>query len=245
MKNLLGMRPMLWPTLFYIPAMIALFMLGSWQVDRMAWKNNLIEQVNAGLNLEPVDLPATITDPAELHYIPARVSGQFHHEMEMHLFAHSRNGNPGYQIFTPLERPDGSFVIVNRGWVPHEIRPPESRKQGQINGDVTISGIARQGWQQAPFVADNVPDANEWFYGDLDQMAQSKGLKNYLPVFLYADETENPGGYPVGGQAKISFRNNHLEYALTWYGMMVVLTVIFVAFHRQVAKEGRQKETAS
>ncbi|HAD26491.1 MAG TPA: hypothetical protein DCF61_12225 [Alphaproteobacteria bacterium] len=220
----------LWPTLFAIPAFIVLLSLGSWQVQRLQWKNALTETITAQTALPPVPLPADISDPAVWKYRPVTVEGQFHHDKELHLFGHNKYSAPGYLIITPLERADGSFVFVSRGWVPPEKRPADTRPEGQISGTVQISGLARLPWSQQLFVADNEPEANIWFFGDIDAMAATHNIANYAPVYVEADATGNPGGFPVGGQSRITFRNDHLSYALTWYSLAVILALVYAAF---------------
>ena len=79
-------------------------------------------------------------------------------------------------------------------------------------------------------MADNEPEANIWFYGDIDAMAATHNMANYAPVYVEADATGNPGGFPVGGQSRITFRNDHLSYALTWYSLAVILALVYAAF---------------
>lgn len=220
----------LWPTMFAIPAFIILLLLGSWQVQRLQWKNELTETIAAQTSLPPLMLPAEISDPADWKYRPTKTEGQFHHDKELHLFGHNKHGGPGYLIITPLERADGSFVFVNRGWVPPEKRLPSTRLEGQISGTVSISGLARLPWPQHLFVADNEPEANIWFFGDINTMAATHNITDYAPLFVEADATANPGGFPVGGQSRVSFRNDHLSYALTWYSLAVILAAVYAAF---------------
>jgi surfeit locus 1 family protein len=122
--------------------------------------------------------------------------------------------------------------MVNRGWVPTLGRDAASRAEGQADGLVEIRGIARKPWSQARFVPDNDPAKNVWFYGDVVQMTAHIGI-SAAPVFVEADASINPGGWPLGGQTKITFINNHWQYALTWYGLAVALVVIYVVYHRR------------
>lgn len=211
--------------------------LGTWQVQRLTWKTELIETIERHMALPLAPLPADVADPQEYRYRRVTVEGIFHHDKEIHLFAHSRAGEPGFQIITPIERPDGSFVFVNRGWVPEPLKDPMMRPQGQVSGPITVTGIGRPGWQPAWLhrwiVPDNRPDTNLWFFGDLNAMAAHFGITQYAPIFVEADATPNPGGWPQGGQTRIEIRNDHLQYALTWYSLAVALAVMFVLARRR------------
>ena len=229
---MIGFKPLFWPTLFTLPAILVLAGLGFWQLERRVEKRALLDEVAARMAAPIADLPADIADPEALKFRPVRASGVFLHDKEIHLLAPDPNGRSGYQIITPLRRDDGSYVLVNRGWVPQENRDAATRLAGQVEGKVTIAGLARPAWPRRLFVPENVPEKNFWFFGDLDAMAKAAGLTNYAPVFLEADATPNPDGLPIGGQTRITFPNDHLQYAITWFGLGAALIVIYFLYHR-------------
>jgi surfeit locus 1 family protein len=231
----LPFRPLFWPTLFTVPAFFSLVALAVWQLDRLEWKNALTQTIERQLGADPVALPAGAFDVEAFRYRRVVVAGVFQHDKEMHMLAHTEKGEQGYQIITPLERDDGSIVLVNRGWVPPEKRQAAKRADGLVKGRVTIGGIVRKPWSQGLFVPDNAPQANEWFWGDLDGMAKQAGAAVYAPVFIEADRTPNPGGFPIGGQSRIKLKNDHLQYAITWFLLAAGLLVIYVVYHVQNA----------
>src|SRR4051812_34029425 len=96
-------RPALWPTLFTIPAIIVLLGLGTWQVQRLEWKLDLIHRIAARFDAPAVPLPAAGVDVDAMEYRRVSVAGRFRHEAEVHLVATSVNGNAGYHVITPLE----------------------------------------------------------------------------------------------------------------------------------------------
>lgn len=229
-------RPLLWPTLFTVPAILVLVGLGTWQLQRLEWKLGLIANIESRTGLAPLPLPPNAAlDSAALEYRPVTVRGRFRHDKEMHLIAASRRGNSGYQIITPLDRADGGTILVNRGWVPKEKVDPATRPQGQVAGEVTVTGLVRKTWHQGWFVPDNNPERNIWFFGDAPAMARHAGIEA-PPLFIEADGAENPGGLPIGGQTRLKIPNDHLGYALTWFGFAIVLAVIYLVYHR---REGR------
>lgn len=236
--TLLGFRPSLWPTLFTVPALIVLLALGTWQVQRLFWKLDLIHAVERGLQAPAVPLPAGPVDPEQWNYRRVVVKGTFDYSHEFHLLAHSERGNFGYHIIVPLKRSDApGWVLVSRGWVPPERKNPDQRPEGQIAGEVTISGIARAPWQQGPFVPDNDLQRNLWYFGDAAGMLKQAGISDAPLLFVDADASVTvPGGWPRPGHTRVNFPNNHLAYAFTWYSGAVVLAVIYVLWHRRRAR---------
>jgi surfeit locus 1 family protein len=231
-------RPGLAATLFTLAAVAIMVGLGTWQVERLAWKNALIERIESGMRAAPLPLPARVENPAEWDFRRVSVTGRFLHDHEIDLAARSMNGRVGYQIVTPLKRDDGTLVLVNRGWVPLEKRDPASRPEGLPTGMVTVEGVARvpaeQGWMQP----DNDPAKNMWFWYDIPAMAAQAGGGNPLPVVIEAGDAANPGGFPIGGQTNVNIVNNHLQYAFTWYSFAITLIVIYFVFHwRRGSKE--------
>jgi surfeit locus 1 family protein len=224
-------RPTLWPTVFALLALATLLALGTWQLQRLAWKTALINEIIARQAMAPIPLPTTIEDPAALRFRKVSVHGTFDHSREVHLFAHTKRGNLGYQVITPLKQDDGTWVLINRGWVPDERKDPASRAEGQVTGPVAITGTARPTWHRHMFLPDNDTATNHWFFGDIPAMAAHLGL-SVAPVFVEADATANPGGLPIGGQTPTAdIANNHLQYALTWYMLAVALAGVYFVYH--------------
>ncbi|MCC7276540.1 MAG: SURF1 family protein, partial [Alphaproteobacteria bacterium] len=159
-------------------------------------------------------------------------TGTFRHDRELYVAAVSRRGNDGYQIVTPLIRAAGPPVLVNRGWVPKDRKEPATRAAGQVEGTVTVEGIARTRQVRRGLVPENQVDRNLWFTMDLPVMAEAAGLPEVLPLYVEAGDAPNPGGYPLGGQTRISLPNDHLQYALTWFLLALALAVIYVSYHR-------------
>jgi surfeit locus 1 family protein len=213
--------------LFIVLGVIFLLGLGSWQLQRMAWKHALIAKIEARMVGEPVELPDKMTADEALDYTRVKITGVFHHDKELHLAARDiRFSTYGAQILTPLELADHRFILVSRGWVPKENVSSETRKAGQIAGQVTVTGIVRlpkgRGWM----AADNAPQKNVWLWVDLPAMAQAVGLSSFAPILIEADATPNVGGLPVGGQTRVNFMDNHFVYAITWFSLALALLVI-------------------
>lgn len=232
-------RPSLWPTVFTIPAVLVMLGLGTWQLDRLQWKTDLIEEITSRQTAAPVPLPALLFEAdgtlGSIRYRRVRLAGTFLHDAEMYLAARSMNGNPGYHVMTPFRLAEGGVVLVDRGWVPQERKAPSDRPEGQVAGEVTLEGVVRvprpeKSWLQP----DNQPEDNIWFWVDLPAMAAHAGVAGEaVPVYVEAAAAEIPGGFPIGGQTRVNLPNDHLQYALTWYALAVILAVIYVIYHRQ------------
>lgn len=231
-EALKGFRPTLVPTLIAIPGLILLLGLGSWQVDRHFWKERINAERAAQASAPAVALPAEVADPQALAFRRVRVTGTFDHARELYLNARSQRGNPGYDVITPLIRSPGAApVLVSRGWVPYERRDPATRRQGLLEGTVTVEGILRTDARQGLFMPDNDPVRNSWFWLDLPAMAKAAGLGRPATFYIEADASPVPGIYPLGGQTRLELPSAHLQYAFTWYCLAIAFAVIYVVYH--------------
>lgn len=232
-------RPSLVAIVCFITALGILIGLGSWQLERRAWKHALLDKVTTRMAAPPVALGARITDPQALDYRRVTAVGRFLHEKEIYLAARTHRGKPGVHVITPLVRNGLAPVMINRGWVPQKRKDPGTRKQGQVAGLVTVTGIARMAAPKRLFTPDNNPATGFWMTYDTPAMAAALGIARPLSMVVEADAGANPGGLPRGGVTRIDFRNDHLQYAITWFSLALVLIVIFALYHRE------QKEAAA
>ncbi|MCC9620726.1 SURF1 family protein [Thalassospira sp. MA62] len=214
-------------------ALIILLGLGTWQVDRLFWKENLISQRQAHATLPPIEVPKDSDPDSELAFHAAYAEGHYLHDEEMYLMARTRRGNVGFHLITPLEQEDGRVILIDRGWVPTENRDPETRPESLVEGNVRVTGVLRLPAQKHWAQPENDALANQWFYMDVDHMAEDAGADLASRYYLERDDTPVPGGLPMGGQAKVDLPNNHLQYAITWYSLALALVVIFVLYHRR------------
>lgn len=226
--------------LFVVLGLVAfaiLIGLGTWQVQRLHWKEGLIATIEARVSAPPQPLAAIearLADTGDVDYWPVSLSGRFHHEGERHFFA-THKGSSGYFVYTPLELDDGRLIMVNRGFVPFDRKEPASRREGQVEGRREIVGLARNLVDEKPnsLMPDNDPAKNIFYWKDLAAMSASAGVgrpDDYLPLFVDADDAPNPGGLPVGGVTLISMPNSHLQYAVTWYGLAAALAGVLGAW---------------
>ncbi|WP_020591023.1 SURF1 family protein [Kiloniella laminariae] len=237
-------QPTFWPTVFSIPVFLLALALGTWQLQRMEWKKEQIalrheRSAAEAVSFDEINL-TSITTLAEEEFRHVWVEGEFLHDQELLLGARSLDRRLGVQVVTPFVLGNGKEILVNRGFVPSELKDAATRPAGQVEGIVRIEGLLRiPGWKGYDFVKPaNDPVKNFWFYVDIPAMAQHAGLKNPVQdIYLDAGPAANPGDYPLGGQTRIELVNNHLEYVITWYAMALILAVIYFVFHyRPVGK---------
>lgn len=230
MSDSVERRSLLWPTFWSALGLLLLLYLGTWQVQRLAWKEGLIAERNAALAAAPVPLPQTLDEARALEFHPVRAEGEFLNEHELYLNAQAFNGDQGFHILTPFRLTDGTIVFIDRGFVPTARKDPATRTAGQIAGRTAVTGLLRLPEPPGTFTPANEPQKNSWFSIDLPAMAQAAGVGNALPFYVDADKSPNPGGLPQGGQTVTELPNNHLQYAATWYSLAVALIAIYIRF---------------
>ncbi|WP_027535893.1 SURF1 family protein [Bradyrhizobium sp. WSM3983] len=227
-------RPSLWLTVLSLTAFVVLMALGVWQVERRAWKLALIDRVEQRVHAPAQPIPSRASWPAitaasdEYRHVSA--SGRFLHDRETLVQAVTEAG-PGYWVLTPLQRADGTLILVNRGFVPSERRDPSTRQGGNPDGQVEITGLLRITEPKGGFLRDNAPQHNRWYSRDVTAIAAARDLQNAAPFFVDADAGSQSGNGPIGGLTVVRFPNNHLVYALTWFALAFMLAGrLFVTF---------------
>lgn len=221
-------RPGVKLTAAALPAFAALVGLGTWQVERLEWKEGVIAERAARLAAPPLRLAAGPAPGPEAAFRRAVAEGTFLHDGEMLVLHRTRRGRPGFEVVTPLRLDGGGHVLVNRGWVPVPRADPATRGAGQVAGRVRVSGVLRPPGKTSRWVPDNEPARGLWYYPEIDAMAAAAGLSRIAQLVLAADDRPNPGGLPEGAPAAVAIPNRHLEYAVTWYGLAAALAAVYV-----------------
>jgi surfeit locus 1 family protein len=233
-------------------AFIVLIGLGTWQVERKAWKEALIAALTERLATLPETLPAPATwqnlDAASDEYRHVKFTALFDNAAEALVYGAASAfrpdvSGPGYWVFTPARVADGSLVMVNRGFVPEDRKEPQSRAEGQISGPVEIVGALR--WPDTRHWFTPADDAahNLWFNRDPHAIAAAKGLGAVAPFFVEMEAPVPPGGLPSPGKIVVNLPDNHLQYAITWYGLAAALVGVFAVWafgsrNRKIGEKG-------
>ncbi|MEP9353706.1 SURF1 family protein [Xanthobacter sp. KR7-65] len=213
--------------------------LGTWQLERLAWKEALLARVEARVHGAPQDVPApafwpTLTREHD-EYRKVRARGHFDHARETLVYtvrgedAAGPLKGQGFLVVTPLIRADGPPILVNRGFVPSDRRDPASRAEGQVAGEVEVTGLLRLPEEASWFVPANNPAQAIFYRMDPADIAAARGVAGAAPFVIDQDAGEAPGGLPAGGGTRLAFPNRHLEYALTWYGLAAALVGVVIA----------------
>ena len=216
-------------------------LLGTWQVQRKQWKLGLISDLDEKTKSDPIPFPKDLSELAYLEYRPLTVCGVFDHSKETLIeprylvekdgdksvdsgsLMSVKNSKIGAQVITPFFIPDHRIAImVNRGFVPREKRNSETRKAGQIEGVIELTGILRHNEKRPPLVPRNNPQKGQWNYKDLDQLGEMLGTS---PILLDAVSTVPHG--PIGGQTRVTLRDEHIQYAITWYSLAFVTAAMW------------------
>jgi surfeit locus 1 family protein len=191
--------------------------LGVWQVQRLAWKTALIEQVETRVHAAPVAAPVTIHG-ADDAYRAVRAQGRFHHDQEALVQAVTDLG-PGYWIMTPLETDRGFTVLVNRGFVPGTAVSDNARSWGRPAGPVVVPGLIRLSEPGGGFLRANSPATDRWFSRDVQAIAGARGLTGPVAPYFIDAAAGAATDWPRGGLTVLRFPNSHLIYALTWFAL--------------------------
>lgn len=204
--------------------------LGVWQLERLQWKLALIETVNRNMVQAPLSLDAALKTP-DMAYRRVTLNGRFDHARESYFFAASAAGEGIYHVLTPFTADDGRVLLVDRGVVPQSRLDPATRAAGNSGAPARLTGVWRV--PDPPGLFTPAPDTARrvWYSRDVRAIAAARGITLAAPVVIEADATPNPGGLPLGGQTVVTFRNQHLGYAMTWFGFALCLLGVWLAYH--------------
>jgi surfeit locus 1 family protein len=230
--------PLLAPGVAAFVALTVLLSLGFWQLERKAWKESLIAQIETRAHGEPGDIVPEAQwsewRAKDDEFRRVRLTGTFLHDKEVavHGLLSAQRGSPlqGFYIFTPLRLASGAIVIVNRGFVPSELRDPARRPETLPTSEVAVIGLVRAPDTTGWFMPDNRPERDDWFTRDLSAMTRWRALERVTPFWIDADPIPNATGWPRPGQTRLAIPYNHLGYALTWFGIALALLGVFGAW---------------
>jgi surfeit locus 1 family protein len=210
---------------FAMIGVIVLAALGVWQLERRVWKLDLINRVEQRVSAAPVAAPGPASWPrigaADDAYRHIEVAGHFLPTRQTLVRAVTERGG-GYWVLAPFRSADGFTVLVNRGFIPAD-RAQWNSPATQAEHETTLTGLLRQTEPGGAFLQQNDPAADRWYSRDVAAIAAARGIEQAAPYFIDADASADPAASPVGGLTVIAFPNNHLVYALTWFGLAVML----------------------
>jgi len=241
---------LLLPSLLAFFAFIVLLALGTWQLERKVWKSVLIGKLTSRLSAAPADFPVRAAWPnlsADLfEYDRVSFRAEYLPDKDALVWATASAMRddvkpPGFFVFTPARLPDGQLVVVNRGFVANPRPNGASPRPAPAAGPVTILGVLR--WPERPSWFQTTrydPSDRLWFVRDQLAMAAEHQWGEVTPFYVERESQQPPDGLPSPGKLRPNLPDNHLQYALTWYGLAVVLAVIFALWVR-----GRRREVSA
>ena len=236
---------------------IVSFGLGTWQVQRLRWKTHLISSAESKLALPPLELPpvlnADIASSQEFDYRRVVVRGIFRHDKEMYIGPRVRDGKDGYFLMTPLERPNGSTLLVKRGWIDRAHLAHSTRPMSLVEGEVEIECLLRTTPEKGMFTVEGKPGSHHYHFMDVVAMAEEGDCQPVLLEALLDSDSASPvrrgeaetkmsveqmekHGIPIGVVGKVEFRNTHFQYILTWYGLSIFTTFMLFSLIKNKRK---------
>lgn len=225
------MKPRLWPVLLAAGLGLAILLsLGAWQVKRLAWKQELIAATDRALAAEPVDLAVALARP-DPDFTKVGITGTFE-DRSLRLLT-ARSGGAGWEIVQGFTTTAGQSLLVARGVAADGVDVPAAA------GPKEITGILRRHGVRATFDADNDVAANRWYWWDVTAMlTAAMGHRTAATDLVLHLVPGSPGTEGlIVDPPKASLRNNHLGYAITWFGLAAALLVVTAVF---VWRRGKQ-----
>jgi surfeit locus 1 family protein len=246
-------RGLIVPALFTLAGIALLIGLGAWQLERKAWKEALIDSITRRMSVAPEPLPSperwSSLDAAHDEFTRVTFHAVFENDREALVFAGASAFRPdtsgtGYWVFTPARLEGGARVVVNRGFVTEANKDPGTRAAGLVHEPIDIVGVLRWPEHGGWFTPAGEPARNLWFARDQLAIAAAKGWGNVAPFYVEQEAPTPPGGLPQPGKLTVNLPNNHLQYAITWFALAIVLVGVFVAFVRARRREERANDRA-
>lgn len=234
MSNYTRPTPLAW--LLFIGAFLTTAGLGTWQVQRLAWKQGLIAEIASARQENPftnVTLPSEEATLKEKNFWPVKLTGTWDHSIEYHLAPRYYKSQLGYHLVQPLILPDKRVVLVNRGWVPAAKKDIGTRPHSIGVGKETVTGMLRYGNERNPFTPENQKEKNVWFGRDVQEMAAFYDVKQVLPAMVDQVGEQDSKKLPIPSDGTIHLRNDHGSYIITWYGITLGVLIIFILSHRK------------
>ena len=198
-------------------------MLGTWQLVRLQWKNNLINQISLGLESPAI----SYSNKIQTNYRRVSLVGEYNFEKQIYLYSLNEKGEPGYDVITPFTTLDSEDLLINRGWI-----ETAQKNESKINKilDKKIQGLLLKNPKKNIFKPDNEIDKNIWFYINLEDVKKFTG-KTFNEYVLYLEDDNI--NTPKPKQITIDLPNNHLKYALTWYSISISIFGYFLYFRKK------------
>ena len=195
--------------------------LGTWQIIRLNWKNNLILEIENSLKNPPVELAQSNKE----NFLKIKTSGSIDFDKQIYLYNLNESGTPGFEVINPITIGDENFLI-NRGWIPFE---KKGTQEINVFDQKNIIGTLKLQGRKNIFKPDNDLDENYWFSLNREDILKFTG-KNFSKYIIYLD-----GNYQLPRPKKITanISNNHKKYAMTWFSLAISILLLYLYFRKK------------
>ncbi len=197
--------------------------LGTWQLYRLQWKQDLISQIDKGLKSTPIKYSNKIKND----YQRVVLNGKFNYKNQIYLYSLNAKGQPGFDVITPFKTIEGDNVLINRGWINKEMK---NKTEINLSNKSEIFGLLRKIVKKNIFKPENDTEKNIWFSININQIKKITG-KNFSNHVVFLED--NLTNLPVPKKITIDVPNNHLKYAITWYSISISILFYFLYFRKQ------------
>lgn len=224
-------------TFFCVLICGGLFALGVWQLKRLEWKENLIKTMEYNSRQSPVVFPFNFEPKENPEFRKVVLSGYYLHSQEIYIGAKYFGKKLGYYLFTPFMLEDQTIVIINRGWVPNNKDKQEPGEVFRSNNLTLINGIIRKTDHKQWVFPENIPEEGKWFWVDLAGIAKYfRSINNdsvVRPILIQATDEKNEKEYPKILPSEFHLQNDHLQYAITWFSLMIAMIIMYLIYMRK------------
>ena len=184
----------------------------------------LISEITFGLNSTPVAYSNSI----KKNYQRVVSDGSYNFKNQIYLYSLNKKGKPGFDVITPFETIGKEIVLVNRGWIPKELK--ELSEINSIQGSTKVIGLLRKIYKANIFKPDNDIDGNIWFSVNLNDLEKFTG-KKFSNFIIYLEDQDMKA--PLPRKITVDVPNNHLKYAITWYSIAISILFYYLYFRKK------------
>ncbi|MDC6464438.1 SURF1 family protein [Candidatus Pelagibacter ubique] len=206
---------------FFISVFLA---LGSWQIIRLNWKLELINQIETSLK----DIPVNLSNSKHKNYLRIKTRGSIDFEKQIYLYNLNEKGKPGFEVINPLKVGNNNYLL-NRGWIPFNKKEDETIN---VIDENYINGVLRKQIKPNIFKPENDLSENYWFTLDRDDIFKFTG-KNFSPYVIYLSGNNE---FPKPKSITANISNNHKKYALTWFSLAISILLIYLYLRKKIIR---------
>ena len=227
-------------SIFAFVGIVVLTALGTWQLQRLSWKEALIERITQRLEQAPVALEEALKQRAagaDVDFLRVKLRGVYDHAKGQYFYALNK-GEYGWRLLTPLTPVDGQTILIDRGFVPDPqkpVAPPASDAPVEVIGALRLDYLPKE-----MFTPDNTVSTNSWYWFDVAALRQATGIKDLPAMVVQLDTADHSGQWPVATALSPNLPNKHFGYALTWFGLAITLLGVYIAL---IVQERRKRSS--